>query len=304
MSAAAKLSAVSADPKTTCELISPKVATAWLETNTHNRPVRQRHVEFLTNEIRNGAWKVTNQGIAFDYNGVLLDGQHRLWAIVYADKAVKMNVTRGLDPDAQDAIDINGAARSVGDMLTLGGDSKGKKRAEVINLIRLVVYHANGKKMGMQEARKIATSSFAEGIEWAISLPERSKCGTSTVRGCLAIAYKSNPSRVAEFAEQVWRGVGLKESDPAYVLRGILLGEITYSARAHFDRRAMSYKTLRAILAFLHEEPVRGLYATPDAVIPFAKAHGVDMKSARVEQNSLVRQIRAKVAKVKGKATK
>ena len=41
----------------------------------------------------------THQGIAFDENGVLQDGQHRLCAIVSANKPVDMMVTSGLSPD-------------------------------------------------------------------------------------------------------------------------------------------------------------------------------------------------------------
>ena len=40
---------------------------------------------WIARDMKAGHWRLTHQGIAFDPAGVLIDGQHRLWAIVESD---------------------------------------------------------------------------------------------------------------------------------------------------------------------------------------------------------------------------
>lgn len=80
--------------------ITPDLAVRWLERNTRNRPLDQKHVDFLVSEIKGGRWKLTHIGIAFDVNGVLQDGQHRLWAVVLSGCSVEMNVTINTDENS------------------------------------------------------------------------------------------------------------------------------------------------------------------------------------------------------------
>lgn len=47
----------------------------------------------MARDIKEGHWDSTHQGIAIASDGTLIDGQHRLLAIVEAGKSVKMNVT-------------------------------------------------------------------------------------------------------------------------------------------------------------------------------------------------------------------
>ena len=61
-------------------LVMPEMAREWLTHNTHNRPVSRQTVEQYARDMKAGRWYYTNQGIGFDVNGVMTDGQHRLLA--------------------------------------------------------------------------------------------------------------------------------------------------------------------------------------------------------------------------------
>src|SRR2546421_9938431 len=65
--------------------ITPKKAAEYLERNTANRPLSARTVREFAAAMRRGEWRGTHQGIAFDTEGALGDGQHRPAAIVGAD---------------------------------------------------------------------------------------------------------------------------------------------------------------------------------------------------------------------------
>src|SRR5437868_364193 len=87
--------------------ITPEMARAWLLSRNpkSNRVMSETVYERYAKEMVDGEWKTTHQGIAFDREGNLLDGQHRLKAIIIADIAVKMLVIPGCDAETFDVLD-------------------------------------------------------------------------------------------------------------------------------------------------------------------------------------------------------
>lgn len=87
--------------------ITPEMAKKWLEHgNNKNRKMSKPKVAALAKEMRSGNWKLTHQGIAFDSTGRLLDGQHRLQAIIDAKATVEIVVSKGMDPSSMLAVDL------------------------------------------------------------------------------------------------------------------------------------------------------------------------------------------------------
>ena len=101
------------------ELITPARAMALLETNKANRRIRPLHIADLVAKIKLGQWRATHQGIALDCDGNLIDGQHRLWAVVESNTAVHMVVAYDCDPENYKVID-NGIVRSISDTAGTG----------------------------------------------------------------------------------------------------------------------------------------------------------------------------------------
>ncbi len=61
------------------------------------RKVNQALVDQFTADMTAGNWRVTHQGIAFNSAGILIDGQHRLRAVIKANKTQKFLVTYDID---------------------------------------------------------------------------------------------------------------------------------------------------------------------------------------------------------------
>lgn len=114
--------------------VTPKLAKEWLQKNTHNRPVRPAHVESLAKSILFGEWTLNGDAIRFDYNGNILDGQHRLHAIVLADKPVETFVVEGLPPQVQETMDM-GRKRLLSDVLHLRGETNTIVLAATVNAL-------------------------------------------------------------------------------------------------------------------------------------------------------------------------
>lgn len=107
-------------PDVRVELITPAKAQNYLGQNTHNRHLRQTAVDAYARDMSAGVWQWNGDGIKIATDGTLLDGQHRLAAIVQAGVPVRLLVTSGLPVEAQETMDT-GIHRTFADALSLRG---------------------------------------------------------------------------------------------------------------------------------------------------------------------------------------
>lgn len=121
-------------PRADVLTITPDLAKEWLDRNVHNRPVRKNKVVNYARDMQAGNWALNGEAIKFAVDGVLLDGQHRLLAIVAADVPVQMLVVTGLANDTQTTMD-SGVKRTTGDALGLEGEKNSQMLAAVLKKI-------------------------------------------------------------------------------------------------------------------------------------------------------------------------
>lgn len=160
--------------------VTPITAQEWLtNSNVDNRRVRTSHVEYLKGLLLRGEYKFTHQGIAFTKSDRLVDGQHRLMAIVAADVSTWLFVMTGLDEDVFEAID-GGVKRTMEDQTTISRDitdactwvvemmgeaASGTNRvapAQVLKYARLLGPHIDDlNKFCGRARRKVLTSAAA-----------------------------------------------------------------------------------------------------------------------------------------------
>jgi hypothetical protein len=108
------------EPHAQVETITPADAAAMLTRHAHNRPIKDRTVAAYARDMARGRWPLTGEAIKFDTNGDLVDGRHRLKAIIAAGVAVRILVVYGVPPEAQAVMD-SGVKRSVNDQLAMKG---------------------------------------------------------------------------------------------------------------------------------------------------------------------------------------
>lgn len=114
------------------EEVTPDLAQEWLDQhNTHNRRIRKNQVEALARDMEANQFLFTGDTVKFDWNDTILDGQHRLAAIVKSGKPASLVIVRGLDPRSQSAMDIN-SRRLAYDALKLRGADGDMKNAAAI----------------------------------------------------------------------------------------------------------------------------------------------------------------------------
>lgn len=101
--------------------VTPGIAAGWLLRNTRNRTLRSAAVDAMARDMHNGLWIYDGSPIRFAATGELLDGQHRLAAVVDSKSVIRFLVIPNLPVEARDVMD-SGTRRTAADVLTLRGE--------------------------------------------------------------------------------------------------------------------------------------------------------------------------------------
>lgn len=244
--------------KTTIETISPERARRYLASNTSNRAVRAAWVQRLAGMIRDGQWKLTHQGIAFDPAGRLIDGQHRLLAIVAANKPAQLMVAREVEEDSYRHID-GGAPRTFADRLRLCNDATANKTLNAIVRMHIVITRGQSavnvnaiedQFLSMDAAYMAASKS------WLKRVPGVTR---AEVGAAMASYFQAHPKEAHEFCQQLVTGEGLYAGMPAHVLReGLLAGR---AGQGSGSLAETYYKSIAAMKAHLGKRTIAALVA-------------------------------------------
>jgi len=251
--------------------VSPDQAIRWLEGNTRNRPVKQSHVNRLAGEIRNNRWQLSHQGIAFDTNGLLLDGQHRLWAIVEADRPVMLRVFFNEPAENKRVVDA-GERRTNLDIMTMTGQV-GEVTAKHLATLRAMLAGRSSRpaRMSAGEESRLYTK-HREAVEFAMRHLGASPIkgiATALTRAIIARAYYSaSHNRLVHFCNILKSGIASSDEDcPALMLWQFLI-RVANAGQADGVRRLRYAKTEWALVAFLEERVPKRLGSANGEMFP------------------------------------
>ena len=105
------------------EVITPELAEVYLSRNIeNNRRISNERISKYAEDMKSGNWQLTSQGITFNEDGKLTDGQHRLHAVIKSGVPVHMYVTYGESNSV--FIHDRAASRTVSDVIYMSGVCK------------------------------------------------------------------------------------------------------------------------------------------------------------------------------------
>jgi hypothetical protein len=212
-------------------LIEPAQAEAWLGLNKRNRNIRKAYVVSLADAIRRGEWQLNGDAIRFSKDGDLLDGQHRLHAIVEAGVPIRSLVVSGLDLEAQDTID-RGAKRTLGDVFTIHGITEAKAMAAAASWLHRFEAGTAGKGQGgattVSPAQALAVYERNPDLHDSIRAGRLMADSGLRLRPSAAVALhylfaKIDRLDADQFFDALANGTGLAAGDPVLVLRNALI---------------------------------------------------------------------------------
>jgi hypothetical protein len=212
--------------KTILITITPSLAREYLERNPRNRKVSKALIGKLVQEIKNGKWKVNGDCIRFDEEDNLLDGQHRLIAIVKSGVPVQSFATWGLSSDVFNTIDV-GKRRSGADTLTCRGE---KNAVALASMLILIEKYKSGKPQVTYRPDNIEMEELYEkypGAASFISFDKRVKAiaPESVINACSYLFSEKDSELATWFFDSLASGIGLNIGEPVYTLRERLISE-------------------------------------------------------------------------------
>lgn len=122
--------------------VTPEIAEQYLSKNIKNRSVSQSRVLGYSNDMKEGRWLFNPNPISFDVTGELIDGQHRLLAVIESGLEVDMLILHGAPVASKEIIDFN-RPRSASDILKIEGYTDVNN---ITALAKKIIALENGKK--------------------------------------------------------------------------------------------------------------------------------------------------------------
>lgn len=213
------------------EIITPAKARVYLEGNTLNRPLSNKHVDYLAREINSGCWQFNAETIKFN-GSKLLDGQHRLHAVIKSGKPIRSIVARGLDEAAFHTIDM-GKKRSAADTLNVIGEKSTTRMAAALAMIEAMLDGQTRTSGAVSGTKVIELLREHPDVRVSISAYQGPK---TLLKPSTAIAlhyFFAKKDRVLadQFFDDLRSGAGLGVGDPVFTLREKLIANSVGSKR-------------------------------------------------------------------------
>lgn len=234
--------------RTSIELITPNIARELLSGNTGNRKLREGVVKDYARQMKEGKWQESHQGIAIAPNGRVLDGQHRLEAIVASGVSIRMNVSRDVPEETFVVID-GGIQRTVADRLFLLNDRESNRIAVAVVTARLRIANEFSNRPSPDQV-DLEFLDKTDAYVWMTELlrqnGKRRGLTRVTLATAMAMYVHTDPEKGKIFASSFFSGEGLNAGDPAFVLREAVIAERVKSEHEQY------WKTVSACTA--HQE--------------------------------------------------
>lgn len=206
------------------ETIDPDRAARYLTRNTGNRRISQAHVDEIARDLQENRWIYNAQPICFADNGRLMNGQHRLHAVIAANREINAPVVYGLNEAAYPTYDNHARRRTkVGNERADFGDlglahamanllwRKERKARETINATASV---AEIHQIIKEHPRLLTLRGFAR---------KMGHFGRASVIGYGAyVIERDNPRLAQRFLESFETGANLGPGHPILALRSVM----------------------------------------------------------------------------------
>lgn len=218
------------------EHINPTRAKHLLAASSdfRNRVLNVNTAMLYADEMSNGGWRMQGDPIRIDDKNRLIDGQHRLEAVIRADTTVPFLMISGFPTETFSTIDT-GRKRLPKDALHTAGYPSSNQVASILStVVRLrdgvgIPWETALVGRGITPATLVELAAmFDEDFpgQLTTALTIYGRVGAACLSGAAALAavyLLTSDDRALAFCDSVIGGVGLQPTDPAYVLRGRLM---------------------------------------------------------------------------------
>ena len=241
------------------ERITPQKAEEYLKRNMVNRNITTKRVEQYARDMKNGEWQLNGEGIVFDEDGVLKNGQHRLSAIIKAGIPIDMLIIRGIPRDAN--LQDRGKIRRAYDAMIIDGVDSDLANNRSVAIARLHMRMIN-KNTTLSDAE--IKNFILENQEYLIKIKNlANNTGSRKSKGinvrsaliCLPCIYALNAGEkeedIAKFLKVLRSGIpDSLNQNAALVCRNDILSNVITTGGSWAAREKSILKIEKAIFDF------------------------------------------------------
>lgn len=217
-----------APPAPAVEHVTPDVADALLAANCHNRNLRSSRVTQLAEAMERGEWELNGETIKVAEDGTLLDGQHRLQAVVESGVGIDTLVIRDLPMRVQDTVDT-GRRRRLADILMIEGYPDSHALGAAVSILHRLrngtrIYYAHSGAPSAQQALDLIKREpqLQQSVRIARRVTKQVGGPIGVFSALHCVFYETDPEPAEEFFARLADGADLSRDDPLLHLRNQL----------------------------------------------------------------------------------
>lgn len=260
----------------TYEFINPEKAEMLLQSNSANRKISRGTVNSYARDIINGNWdESVGVAISIDENGVLRDGQHRLAAIIQANKGIHTWVCRNVS--ANGIYDNNRKRRASDQIAILKPDLDLVYRSTRYISIARVLINQNFNEKGAWDRSRITPKDVIDFTEkhkdeldgFFLNIPQTSvpKIALAVVHLALFLAYANGVdiNIILDFYDILCSGMSTKpEEFPIIAYRNYLK-----DSQGAIVVKSEVCRCQYALMKYISKDCVKRSIAPKELIYPF-----------------------------------
>ena len=233
--------------------ITPEYALQLLGKNGSNRKLSLSHVANLASAMARGEWQLNGESIKIAECGTLLDGQHRLSAIVKNKSATEIFVVSGLPIESFHTINVGAKARTASDVLSIAGEKNHHELAAGARTFKAWEMNKSAPKF---KASGITVAEIEDVIKRNPDLrifasykkrELKKLLGGGTLCFLSYVFHKVNNEKASSFFDGLANGASLNSGSPVLMLRDRLIANSFSHAKLNRDAViALSIKAFNA----------------------------------------------------------
>ncbi len=242
-------------------LVTPDMARAWLARNVVNRKLSQTYIDKVVWDIQRGRFDYNHESVGFNVRDELIDGQHRLTAVVKAGVPVRLRVSFNVPGGYHSTMNV-GRARTAADVLH-------RSTRDVAICKALILLEAPGHRSSASMI-ELTFLDHERSILWAHKALPIQRGVTAALAAGFVYAYPTAPQEVGAFAHAFMNFQGSKTTDPVVVLRRY----VESPRRASGPRTHASLAALRCLQAYCEGESIARVLVSEQGLEYFAARRG------------------------------
>jgi hypothetical protein len=207
------------------QIITVEFAKLLLERNAGNRSMRKEKLDQFTRDIAAGRWALNGESIIIDWDGNLLDGQHRCAAVVATGIEIRSQVVVGADPATKLTTD-QGTAKGACDFLSMEGYQNSSLIAAISSLLFAYVENGTLRARGISNATKLQFYfDNREQIDAAAAVVNRLKSKSlglispSVLGFCYFLMAEKSAAAAEEYLDNIFVGANVPAGHPSLAVR-------------------------------------------------------------------------------------